>query len=185
MFNELKAAQIAAWFIAQEGGSMPHLKLMKLMYLAERASLQAHGRLLTGDRFVSMPHGPALSTTLNHINDEIGSKAGGWDSWISDKANYMVALLRDVSRDVLDELSDAEMHVLEKTWKQFGWMTKYQIRDWTHDKKNIPEWDDPDGSSLPIEYAKVMEALGFDPAASDETARQIREQAQIQRSLAR
>ena len=73
MFNEQKTAQIAAWFISQGGGSMPHLKLMKLMYLAERESMSRHGFTMTGDYFVSMPHGPVLSLTLNHINDAVPS----------------------------------------------------------------------------------------------------------------
>ena len=73
---------------------MPHLKLIKLMYLAERASLQAHGYLMTGDRFSAMPHGPVLSLTLDHINDGVRSEQDGWDSWISDKANHTVGLVQ-------------------------------------------------------------------------------------------
>ena len=36
MFNERKAAQIAAWLLRQAKGNMRHLKLIKLMYLVER-----------------------------------------------------------------------------------------------------------------------------------------------------
>lgn len=185
MFNEQKSAQIAAWFIAKEGGSMPHLKLIKLMYLAERASISTHGHLLTGDRFVAMPHGPVLSLTLDHINDAVGSQQDGWDSWISDKANYTVGLQREVTRDALDELSDADLNVLEATWKKFGWMTKYQIRDYTHDPKNCPEWKDPEGSSNPIDYDEVFRALGFDADAAEEMSQNIREQSRIDRALSR
>ena len=49
MFNEQKAAQIAAWFLGKAGGTMPHLKLMKLMYLAERESMAKHGFPMTGE----------------------------------------------------------------------------------------------------------------------------------------
>ena len=116
MFNEFKAAQVAAWFLAQQGGKMPHLKLMKLMYLAERASLKMHGRLITGDRFVSMPHGPVLTLTLNHIDDEASSSPGGWDSWISDKEDHVVALKQEADRDSLDEVSDAELDTRRANW---------------------------------------------------------------------
>jgi uncharacterized phage-associated protein len=183
MFNEQKAAQIAAWFIASEGGSMPHLKLIKLMYLAERASLQAHGYLMTGDRFSAMPHGPVLSLTLDHINDGVRSGQDGWDSWVSDKANHTVGLVREVSRDALDELSDADINVIEATWKKFGWMSKFQIRDYTHDPKNCPEWQDPDGSSMPIEYETVFKALGFPDEAAKEMEHRIREQSRVDRAL--
>ena len=185
MFNEQKAAQIAAWFIASQGGTMPHLKLIKLMYLAERASLQTHGYLMTGDRFVAMPHGPVLSLTLDHINDGVRSAQDGWDSWISDKANHTVGLVREVNREALDELSDADLNILAATWKKFGWMSKFEIRDYTHDPKNCPEWHDPDGSSNPIGYGDVLRALGFSGEAAEELENNIREQSRIHRALAR
>lgn len=185
MFNEQKAAQIAAWFVAKQGGSMSHLKLIKLMYLAERASLKAHGELLTGDRFVSMPHGPVLSLTLDHIDDEAPSAVDGWDSWIGDKENHTVALLRAADRDALDELSDSDIEVLEGVWATFGGMGKYQIRDYTHDRVNCPEWEDPDGSSLPIAYETVFKALGFDDEAAAEMDRRFREHSRVENALAR
>ncbi|HTH08426.1 MAG TPA: Panacea domain-containing protein, partial [Acidovorax sp.] len=64
-FNERKAAQAAACLLHKAGGSLSVLKLMKLMYLAERRSLKKYGDTITGDAFVSMPHGPVLSMTYN------------------------------------------------------------------------------------------------------------------------
>ena len=184
MFNEQKTAQIAAWFLDQDGGSMPHLKLMKLMYLAERESMGRHGYTMTGDRFVSMPHGPVLSLTLNHMDDALESAPDGWDSWVSDKANFVVGLVREVSRDALDELSDADLDVLTSVWKKFGWMTKYQIRDYTHDPRNCPEWRDPEGSSYPIAYETVFEALGHEKAIAEAMAKELKAQNQLARVLA-
>lgn len=183
MFNEQKTAQIAAWFLSQQHGSMPHLKLIKLMYLAERESMARHGFTMAGDHFVAMPHGPVLSLTLNHVNDAITSAPDGWDSWISDKANHTVGLVREVTRDVLDELSDADLAVLEATWKKFGWMTKYQIRDFTHDPKNCPEWEDPEGSSIPITYEAVFKALGFAPEVARDMAAELKAQDRVQKAL--
>lgn len=185
MFNELKTAQIAAWFLSQEkNGAMSHLKLMKLMYLADRQAMADHGFPMTGDRFVAMPHGPVLSMTLNHINDEAPSAPDGWDTWISDKANHMVGLLREIDRDSLDELSDADLSVLATVWKKYGWMSKYQIRDFTHDQKNCPEWQDPNGSSLPIRYESVYEALGYAPEVAAQIAAELKAQHEISRELA-
>lgn len=184
LFNEQKTAQIAACFISQEGGAMPHLKLMKLMYLAERESMAKHGFPMTGDRFVSMPHGPVLSLTLNHINDQAPSSPNGWDDWISDRAGHMVGLVKEVDGGALDELSRSDLEVLEATWRQFGWMSKYQIRDYTHDARNCPEWKDPDGSSCPISYEEVFSALGFAPDASEAMAAEIRAHGALKKSLA-
>lgn len=163
---------------------MPHLKLIKLMYLADREAMRNTGFPMTGDRFVSMPHGPVLVNTLNHINDDAFSTEGGWDTWISDKANYEVALLRDATPDALDHLSRADMGVLESIWAKFGHMKKYQIRDYTHDPKNCPEWKDPNGSSQPISYKAVFEALGFDAAQAALMGSEIEAQHTIAKALA-
>lgn len=183
MFNEQKAAQIAAWFLGQAGGAMPHLKLMKLMYLADRQAMARCGFSMTGDRFVSMPHGPVLSNTLSHINDEATSSPDGWDSWISDKANHEVALVRNAEPEALDLLSAADLDVLSSTWEQFGHYDKYKLRDYTHDPENCPEWRDPNGSSLTIHYRAVFAALGHDRAAAIEMAQGIAAQQRIAREL--
>lgn len=162
---------------------MPHLKLMKLMYLAERESMLRHGFPMTGDRFVAMPHGPVLSRTLDHINDAAPSHPDGWDDWISDRAGHVVGLVRDVTDGALDELSEADIAVLDSVWKKFGWMSKYQIRDYTHDPKNCPEWEDPEGSSCSISYESVFRALGFEPEVAQTMAAEVRAQAAIDRSL--
>lgn len=182
MYNERKTAQIAAWFISKEGGSMPHLKLMKLLYLSERQAMATYGYTLTGDHFVSMPHGPVLSLTLDHINDAVPSYFEGWNSWISDKANFIVGLVRQPHRDQMDEVSDADLAVLEATWAKFGHMTKYQIRDYTH--YQCAEWRDPQGSSQPIAYDDVFLALGFNAQASSEMAAAMKAQDRVARALA-
>ena len=38
-FNERKAAQMAAFFLHQGGGKLEVLKLMKLLYLADRQAM--------------------------------------------------------------------------------------------------------------------------------------------------
>jgi len=183
MYNEQKAAQIAAWFLSQAGGRMPHLKLMKLMYLADREAMRQYGFPMTGARFVSMPHGPVLSNTLSHINDEAPSnQLDGWDSWISDKEDHVVALVRDTS-EALDLLSRANLNVLLATWTQFGRMSKYEIRDYTHNPENCPEWKDPAGSSLPIHYRTVFQALGHDHDDAVEMAAEIAAQYRISQEL--
>lgn len=162
---------------------MPHLKLMKLMYLADRDAMGRSGFPMTGDRFVSMAHGPVLSNTLSCINDEASSDPDGWDSWISDKANHEVALIRHATDDDLDLLSKADLAVLNETWQKFGHMGKYQIRDYTHDPANCPEWRNPDGSSLSIPYRSVFQALGHDRDEAIELANEIAAQSRITREL--
>ena len=50
LFNEKRTAQAAAFLLHQAGGRLPLLKLMKLLYLAERESLRLYGEPISGDK---------------------------------------------------------------------------------------------------------------------------------------
>ena len=158
MFNERKVAQMAAFLLGKGGNRMPHLKLMKLLYLADREAMERFGAPISGDRIVAMQHGPVLSMTLNLMDGDVESSPSGWDGLISDKENHELSLKRAITCDDMDELSQADIDVLEAVWKRFGHMDKWAIRDYTHD--HCPEWTDPNGSSIPIPYEKVFRALG-------------------------
>ncbi len=184
MFNERKAAQVATWFLRQSGGNMAHLKLIKLIYLAEREAMAKHGMLITGDRFVSMPHGPVPSQTLNLLNGEMQNGTDGWDMWISDKANHQVALRPRENADTLDELSSAEIAIFESVWAKFGHLDQWKLVDYLHDAKNCPEWKDPDGSSLQITYQQIFEGLGRSTEEAGALASRLEDQRNIDKLLA-
>lgn len=170
MFSDETAAQVAAFFAAQEGGRISVLKLVKLIYLADRVSMEQYCEPITYDCPVSMPHGPVLSRTFELINGIQGDEeAAAWGRWISDRDGYDVSLAegrQDIQRDDLTHLSDAEFSVLEETWARYGGMNKWQIRDFTHDR--CAEWQDPHGSSRPIAERDIFVALGWpEPEAAE------------------
>ena len=177
MFNERKVAQMAAFLLGKGGDRMPHLKLMKLLYLSDREAMERYGFPISGDCIVAMPHGLVLSMTLNLMDGDVESLPGGWDSLISDKENYELSLKGSVTRSDLDELSQADIDVLEAVWARFGHMGKYEIRDYTHD--HCPEWTDPNGSSNPIPYEKVFRAMG----RSQDVAAELGARIEAERSL--
>jgi len=168
-YNPRKASQIAAYFAQREGGKINVLKLVKLIYLADRNFMKAFDSSMINDNLVSMDHGPVNSRTLNFINGL--AEDSGWSEFITDRENHFIGLASSEFADSdLDELSRAEIGILEKTWSEFGGMTRWQIRDYTHD--HCPEWEDPDGSSNPIPYERVFKALGKSkPSELDERIR--------------
>jgi uncharacterized phage-associated protein len=183
MFNERKAAQMAAFFLGQTPErKMSHLKLMKLLYLSEREAVRAFGWPISGDRLVSMPHGPVLSQTLNLMDGDVESQPGGWEAWISGKENHELSLRQPLNAAALDELAPAEIDALKAVWDKFGPLGKWEIRDWTH--QHCAEWQDPKGSSLPIAYEALARAVGFDEAAAKELAAQIQTEQEIDRLFA-
>ena len=182
MFNERKVAQMAAFLLGKGGDRMPHLKLMKLLYLSDREAMERYGFPISGDCIVAMPHGPVLSMTLNLMDGDVESLPGGWDSLISDKENHELSLKGSVTRSDLDELSQADIDVLEAVWARFGHMGKYEIRDYTHD--HCPEWTDPNGSSNPIPYEKVFRALGRSKDVAAKLSARIEDERSLDKTFA-
>lgn len=181
MFNERKVAQMAAFLIEKGGGRISHLKLMKLLYLADREAMARFGVPLSGDRIVSMRHGPVLSMTLNLMDGDIEPSENGWEAWISDKENHELSIVAPVTRARLDELSAADLDVLEAVWAQFGSMDKWAIRDYTH---TLPEWEDPNGSSIPIQHRTVLMALGRSEEEADFLCSEIEAERKIDKLFA-
>lgn len=182
MFNERKVAQMAAYLLNKGGNRYAHLKLMKLLYLADRESMDQFGFPMTGDETVSMPHGPVLSQTLSLISGDTVPEPDGWDVWISDKENYEVSVKRAFTRNDLDELSDSDLDILESVWQKFGHMGKYEIRDYTHN--HCSEWIDPQGSSYPIPAERIFMALGKSKEEAKEFVAQIEAEKSISRLFA-
>lgn len=156
-FKEKKAAQAAAYLLAKHHDQrLNYMKLIKLLYLADRAALVQRGKPITGACMVSMPYGPVLSEVLNLIN--LGPRyeePRPWLEYISGPEAYEV---RCVSADSeYDELSQNERRVLDETDATFGRMNRWALVDWTHE---LPEWRDPRGSSFPIDPTEILRAEG-------------------------
>jgi len=160
-YNVRKAAQVAAFFARQEGGSINVLKLTKLVYLSDRKNLEKFDFPITWDNMVSMDHGPVNSITYDCINGMQSNEQ--WEEFLTGRQGYSVGLANnDLADDDLDELSMAEISTLTEIWAQFGHMSKYQIRDWAHD--NCPEWENPHGSSSPIPFSRLLKFIGKERA---------------------
>lgn len=132
---------------------MSHLKLMKLLYLADREALLRFGRPITFDYCVSMEHGPVLSQTYNLLIGD--TQTGGlWEKSISIPANHEVSLSEDPSED---KLSDAEDQVIREIFDQHGAKSRWDLCKFTH---TLAEWQDPKGSSTKIDYKEILVAGG-------------------------
>jgi uncharacterized phage-associated protein len=179
-YNVRKAAQVTAFFVQKDGGALEVLKLAKLLYLADREFMALYDLPILFDELVSMPHGPVTSNTLNYING-MEEQRDQWNGFVVGREGNTVGLADEtLSVDALDELSDAEVHVLETIWDKFGHMTSWQLRNYTH--KNCPEWEDPHGSSNPIPYERVLKFLGKE--RSTEIAEEIDSLRSLDKSLA-
>ncbi|MEK7407016.1 MAG: Panacea domain-containing protein [Acidobacteriota bacterium] len=157
-FNEAKATQAAGRLLKLRGGRMSHMKLIKLLYLVDREALLRWGRPVTTDRYVSMDQGPVLSTILNLINEgHRPASTGAWTEYISEPQGYEVVLLKAAPSD---ELSRAEEDLIAEVFRQHGGKSRWDMVELVH---ALPEWQDPNGSAIPITYADILAAGGKSP----------------------
>lgn len=165
-YREDKATQAAALLLKLANGKLNHLKLIKLLYFAERQAILNWGRPITFDWCYSLEHGPVLSFTLNKINDnKPPNDTSYWHQYISERVGHEVSLIIEAPTD---QLSRAEEELLKKIWKDFGHMDEWTIRDYSH---KLPEWQDPEGSRLPIEIRDILLSEGH----SEEDVKEVLE----------
>lgn len=147
---------------------MSYMKLIKLLYLADREALLRLGHPITYDAYVSMDHGPVLSRTLNLITEEAPPDTESvWRECISAPENYTVSQLTDCGTAAL---SEAEIEVLDDIFKQYGLMNRWELVDHVH---RLPEWVDPHGSAVPISYLDILLGAGKTEAAAVEIENEL------------
>jgi uncharacterized phage-associated protein len=132
---------------------MSYLKLIKLLYIVDREALIRWGRPVTTDRYASMDQGPVVSHIYNLITGEMppGIRTY-WQECISPRPNHEVELVNDPGDD---ELSKAEEDLIDEVFAEHGQKSRWVLVNYTHD---LPEWQDPNGSSIPISHRDILRA---------------------------
>ncbi len=160
-FDERKATQAAGVLLSRHDGPMSYLRLIKLLYLADRQSLIETGSTITGDRFVSMKHGPVLSRCLELVKNAAPQETSYWTQHIERDGKHTVALLADPGQG---SLSEYQTTVLERIAERHREETDAEIVDHTH---ALPEWENPGRSARPINPAQILRFAGY---SDDEVA---------------
>jgi uncharacterized phage-associated protein len=165
VFREDRATQAAAFLLKLNKKRikfpfMRHIKLIKLMYIAEREALLRLGHLISYDRLVSMDHGPVLSRVLDLIK---GNAHGDyWGRHVSRFLPWWVHLTSDPSTD---QLSVAEEKILLDVYRRYGHLNWRKLIDISH---GLPEWRNPQGSSVPIDPREVLISQKVSAEEADE-----------------
>lgn len=170
---------MAAFFLARREAPMAHLKLMKLMYLADRLSMERYDVPMTDDFQCNMKNGPVLSATLNLMNGTRPSRV--WSSFITPIQNHQVNLTREFAWDELDELSRADLAILEEVFAKYGHMERWQLVELVHE---LPEWENPGNSSKPIDAELTFESFGLSKAQAHEKVEMLRSRKLLGQKLA-
>ena len=169
-FHFERTLQASACLLRLDGKRMDYLRLLKLLYIADREWLAETGEPITGDRPCAMKLGPVPSNVYNLIKG-VGSRAGEWDDYIH-KQDYSVSLVKDPGRG---ELSNGVVEKLTEVTERFRQTDDWALSEKTHE---FAEWSRHfSGGSSPIPWQDVLEAQGkaeMIPAVErDEAARRV------------
>jgi uncharacterized phage-associated protein len=135
---------------------MSRLRLLKLLYIADRECIRESGRSITGDRAVAMDHGPVLSRTYACIKGQ-NYTATSWEQFFRRSGKHDVELHADPG---IGKLSQYEIRTLQSVAERFEELDDWSLSEHTH---TFPEWlrNRPEpGSSRHISVHDVLEAVG-------------------------
>jgi len=137
-FDYKKATQAINYLTKKEGGQIDKLKLIKLIYLADRYHLRRYGRPMVNDTYFAMPLGPVGSSVkdiaefssfldeseLEYATNFLGR--GGAENTVISRA--------DVDKEVF---SKSEIEALDFAYDGFGNKPASSLVNITH---SYPEW---------------------------------------------
>ena len=142
------------------------LRISKLLYIADRESIQETGRPILGSRVVAMDHGPLHSAVLDLINGEHVDEPRFSENF--EKFGYMVQRQKDPG---VGRLSRYEIEKLNELCERYA-----SVSDWdlAHNVTHaFEEWKTNycEGTSRTIPLEAIMDAVGV--ANRAEIARDI------------
>jgi uncharacterized phage-associated protein len=145
------------------------MRILKLLYLAERDVLQQTGRSITGDSFAALERGPVMENIYSLIRDQ-HSEFSMFDEYFQ-RERYSLKKIKDPE---IDELSEFEIDAIQRTATEHAERDEWALVQFTHE---LVEWkkNDPGKSSKMIPVADVLEAVGYTPREIEEVmAEEIR-----------
>lgn len=171
VFDIPKAIQAVGVLLRSSmGRRMNYLRLLKLLYIADRESLHDKGRPITGSRAVAMPRGPVPTAVTNFIRGP-HVEMPRWNKYFR-VDGYEIG--RTDAEPDIGELTRYELEKLEEIIRRYRDKDEWAMVQETH---KFPEWikNDPGESSRPLSLEDILAAVG---RSQDSGARVQEEQQQ-------
>lgn len=140
-FDANKAIAAIALLVQETGASM--YSVMKMLYLADKAHLEQHGRFITGDSYVAMKQGPVPSCAYNMIKHARGEEKRREGDEVAlqflscDATTHVITIKR---MPALDELSESDVECLKAVSEAYHRLGKWAVKDMSHDDAWKKAW---------------------------------------------
>ena len=178
VFDEKKATDAAAYLLSLNNNRLPYMKLMKLLYIADRVSLSEYHYSITTDSYYSMKFGPVVSgiyDCIRHWNDLPDDSP--WKRTIYINKERYEAVLTD-ENNPFDMLSEEEKDILRDANNGHDSENQFELSQFTH---SFPEWKDPGNSRIPLSIEEIINATVKDEKEKKEALSDLDLTAELQR----
>lgn len=163
-FDLTKAIQAAAVLFREEGTeAMEALRLLKLLYVAERESIQEISRPIVGDRIVALEHGPVMSDLYDLVKDEPlhSDQWTEWHQFFESSGRHVVVLTGNPG---IGQLSKYEIAKLKDVAQRYRNIDEWKLVD---ESRQFEEWKQCESVGIRtapckthIAWRSIFEAVG-------------------------
>ena len=160
--NEQLAAEMAAAFILEAKRPLGQLKLIKLMYLAEREAICRFLLPIVDDELVALANGMAMSNTARLVSKGADGDSH-WSRLIVRKPGGTRGVRKHVSRHRLTSLTGDDRDVIQTVVELHGNKSQDQLVQDVHHQ--LPEWIRPwhnperQGQAVPVPLSELYQTL--------------------------
>ena len=157
-FNLEKAIAAASVLLRDtDHKCMEYLRLLKLLYIADREALRESDAPILGARVAAMRNGPVHSRIFNLIKGE-DALSSNWQKTLKTHG-YLIQLVGEADTS---QLSKFEVRKLKEVTSKYREVGTFDLVDVTHE---FPEWklvypDPNENTSRCIEFESIVEAVG-------------------------
>ncbi len=160
--NEQLAAEMAAAFILKTNQSLGQLKLIKLMYLAEREAIRRFLLPIVHDDLFALANGMAMSNAAQLVSKG-ADRDSHWSRLLVPKQGKTLGVRKHVSLHLLTSLTNDDRHVIQDVVDLHGNRDQDQLVYDVHHK--LPEWlahwHNPERQSqaIPVPLSDLYQSL--------------------------
>lgn len=150
--NSRKATNAVSRLIQESGADVDYLRVIKLVYLADRESILERGTPIVGGHYYSMPKGPVIGEVMTFTKCR---NAPGWDGVIDHLRGHALNLIAEPS---FDFLASTELDLLDSVVKKHFNRSTLDLVHWCH--KHCKEYESVWFGRKPIAVESILRAEG-------------------------
>lgn len=135
-----RTTQVIGYLLKMSDGRQNKLKLIKLIWAADRYHIRNYGRTITRTEYFAMPYGPVNSLADNIVSMNTSflslAQADYVDDYLAVRDTYDIVLKDSTLGE--EYLSDSDKEALDFAFNTFGKIEKYKLAKIISHK--YPEW---------------------------------------------